>query len=168
MFVGDEVLLDVSFAVARARLVNLTRGGWLLSTSEDAYDLALSALPEAGALGPSRLARVHVRELTDRDDSSGLAIRWQAAGPDGGQSPVLDADITLIPAGTHATFLTVAGAYRPLASPGQEPERAIVHTAGVAAIRNFLSRVAAGITGQPALAETGTAPSLRPCAPKTA
>ncbi len=168
MFVGDEVLLDVSFAVARARLVNLTRGGWLLSTSEDAYDLALSALAEAGALGPSRLARVHVRELTDRDDSAGLAVRWEAARPDGRESPVLDADITLIPAGAHSTFLTVAGAYRPLTRPGQEPERAIVHRAGALAIRNFLGRVAAGITGQPALAEAGTAPSSLSRVPKTA
>ena len=31
MFVGDEVLLDVTFTVARARLANLARGGSLLS-----------------------------------------------------------------------------------------------------------------------------------------
>jgi hypothetical protein len=37
MFVGDEVLLDVSFTAAWARLANLIRGGLLLSASEDAY-----------------------------------------------------------------------------------------------------------------------------------
>ena len=38
MFAGHEVLLEVSFAVARERLVQLTEGGSLISASEDAYD----------------------------------------------------------------------------------------------------------------------------------
>jgi hypothetical protein len=38
VFVGDAVLLDVTFTAARARLANLARGGSLLSVSEDAYN----------------------------------------------------------------------------------------------------------------------------------
>jgi hypothetical protein len=58
MFVGDEVLLDVSFAVARARLANLTRGGLLVSASEDAYDLGITGLSRVGALGRSGVVTV--------------------------------------------------------------------------------------------------------------
>jgi len=35
MFVGDEVLLEVSFAVACERLTQLTESGALITTSED-------------------------------------------------------------------------------------------------------------------------------------
>src|SRR5215470_19420068 len=99
MFVGDEVTLDVSFAVARARLANLTRGGLLASASEDAYALGVTGLSRVGALGLSREVRVQARELTERDDSAGLAIRWEVTGPGRGLFPVLDADVRLLPTG---------------------------------------------------------------------
>jgi hypothetical protein len=161
MFVGDEVLLDVSFTVARARLANLTRGSWLLSASEDSYGLGMTGLPRAGAPGLSRLVRVRARELTERDRSAGLAVRWEVTGPDGALFPVLDADITLLPAGPHATWLTLAGAYRPLDSTGEVLARAIVHPVAAATGRSFLSRLAAGVTGQPASAGPGPSASPR-------
>jgi hypothetical protein len=37
MFVGHEVLLEISFALALERLVRLTEDGALISASEDAY-----------------------------------------------------------------------------------------------------------------------------------
>jgi hypothetical protein len=149
MFVGDEVVLDVSFIVARARLANLTRGGLLVSASEDAYDLGITGLARVGALGLSRVVEVQARELTERDGSAGLAIRWEVTGPGGGLLPALDADVTLVPAGDQATLLTLAGAYRPpLGSLGQALDRAILHRVAAATIRNFLGRVAAGITGR--------------------
>jgi len=167
MFVGDEVVLDVSFIVARARLASLTRGGLLVSASEDAYDLGITGLARVGALGLSREVRVQARELTERDGSAGLAIRWEVTGPGGGLFPVLDADIRLVPAGEQATLLTLAGAYRPpLGSLGQALDRAILHRVAAATIRNFLGRVAAGITGQPGTAEAGTGPSPLPWAPE--
>ncbi len=43
---------------------------------------------------------------------------------------------------------------------------AILHRVAAATIRNFLSRVAAGITGQPGTAEAGTGPSPLPRAPE--
>jgi hypothetical protein len=156
MFVGDEVLLDVSFTVARARLANLTRGGWLLGASEDCYGLGVADLPGAAAPALSRLVRVRARELTQRDNSAGLAVRWEVTGPDGELSPVLDADITLLPAGSHATWLTLAGAYRPLDASGAAIARADVHRIAAATIRSFLSRLAAGVTGQPVGADQGS------------
>jgi hypothetical protein len=167
MFVGDEAVLDVGFAVARARLASLARGGWLLRASEDAYGLGVTGLTRVGALGLSREVRVQARELATRDDSAGLAIRWEVTGPGGGLFPVLDADIRLHPSGDEATLLTLEGAYRPpLGGLGQALDRAILHKVAAATIRNFLNRVAVGITGQPGPAEEDVGPLLLPWAPE--
>ena len=162
MFVGDEVLLDVSFAVARARLVNLTRGGLLRGASQDAYGLAIAGRPGSGTSGRAGLARVQVRELAARDDSAGLAIGWEVTGPDGGLFPVLDADMKLTPAAEPTTVLALAGVYRPPDAGDEAPERAIVRRIASAAIRNFLGRVASGITGQPGPAAAAAGPSPVP------
>jgi len=61
VFVGDEVRLDVSFAVARDRLARLSQSGALLGTSEDAYRPGLARV---GVAGVHKLVRVQVRELT--------------------------------------------------------------------------------------------------------
>jgi hypothetical protein len=167
MFVGDEVVLDVSFAVARARLANLTQGGWLLSASDDAYGIGVTGVSRVGALGVSRVVRVQARDLTEREGSAGLAIRWEVTGPGGGLFPVLDADIRVHPAEEQGTLLTLQGTYRPpLGGLGQALDRAILHRVAAATVRNFLHRVAAGVTGQPGPAEAGTDRSELPWAPE--
>lgn len=163
MFVGDEVVLDVSFAVARARLANLTRGGWLLSASDDAYGRGITGVSRVGALGVSRVVRVQARDLAEQEGSAGLAIRWEVTGPGGGLFPVLDADVRLHPAEEQGTLLTLQGVYRP---PLGALGRAILHRVAAATIRNFLDRVAAGVTGQPGPAEAGTDRSELPWAPE--
>jgi hypothetical protein len=149
VFVGDEMRLDVGYAIARERLLRLAEGGTLLSTSEDAYDRGTAGLAKVGIPGLSKLVRLQVRELSRTEGSAGLAIRWEATGPGGGLFPVLDADITLAPAGDagdRATVLTVAGVYRPpLGALGQALDRAILHRVAVATIRGFLTGLAARI-----------------------
>jgi hypothetical protein len=164
MFVGDEVLLDVGLAVAWARLANLARSGMLRGASEDAYGTGIAGPPDAAAAGRGRLARVHVRELAESDDSAGLAIRWEVAGPGGGLFPVLDADIKLTPAADRTTVLALAGVYRPPHAADEAPEPAILRRMASAAIRNFLGRLAADITGQhgPAASRAGPSPVTRP------
>jgi hypothetical protein len=170
MFVGDETLLAVSFTAARARLANLTRGGLLLSASEDAYGQGITGLVRVGPSGHSRLVQVQIRELAERDGFAGLAIRWEVTVLGGGLFPVLDADIMLAPAGPRSTLLTLVGAYRPpLGSLGEALDRTILHRVAAATIRNFISHVAAGITGHPGPAETrasGDVPSPLPPAPE--
>jgi hypothetical protein len=156
MFVGDEVLLDVSFTAARARLANLIRDGLLLSASQDAYGQGITGLAQVGPARLTSLIQVPTRELAERDGVAGLAIRWEITGPGGGVFPVLDADIMLAPAGPRSTVLTLAGSYRPpFGAVGEMPDRAILHRIATATIRSFISRLAAGITGHPGPAETG-------------
>lgn len=151
MFVGDEVQLEISFAVARDRLRQLAEGGALLATSEDAYDHGTTGLERVGVPGLSKLVRVQVRELAWTDQSVGLAIRWEATGSSGALFPVLDADLTMAPIGERVTILTLAGAYRPpLGAMGAALDRAILHRLASATIRAFLTQVACRVAGQPA------------------
>ena len=150
VFVGDEVLLDVGFAAARAGLADLTRDGSLLSVSEDAYGEGITGLVRVGPLGcapgVSRLVEVHARELTGSDHTARLALRWSATGPGGRLFPALDADLTLRSAGEQATVLALVGAYRPpLGVVGAGLDRAILHRVAAATIRAFLRRVADAI-----------------------
>ena len=72
MFVGDEVRLDVGFAVARERLTRLGESGALSETSQDAYGPGLTRV---GVAGFAKLVRVQVRELSWTDLTAGLAPR---------------------------------------------------------------------------------------------
>jgi len=154
VFIGDEVQLEVSFAVARERLVQLTEGGALISASEDAYGRGTASLTRVGAAGLSKLVRVQLRELAWTDRSAGLAIRWEATGPGGGLFPVLDADLRLASVGDQVTLLTVAGVYRPPLGPlGEALDRVILRRVADATIRNFAVWIAAQITGWPGAAE---------------
>jgi hypothetical protein len=148
MFVSDEVVLDVSFAVARARLADLTRNELLRSASRDAYDAGITGLARVGTLGLYKVVRVHVRELAETGGRAGLAFRWEASGPGGGLFPALDADIRLVPAAAQTTLLVLEGVYRPPLGPlGNALDRAALHRVAAATIRSFLGRLAAGITG---------------------
>ena len=76
------------------------------------------------------------------------------AGAGGRLFPVLDADLTLAPAGQNAASLRLDGTYRPpLGSLGAELDRLLLYRVAEATIHNFLERVAA------ALAQSTTAPS---------
>lgn len=154
----------VSFPVAEARLADLARRGGLLSASEVAYGAGAAVLGRFGAPGSETMApmlvRVRFRDLIARPDSSHLALRWEAAEPGGGLFPALDADITLSPAGEHATTLALAGVYRVL--PGNThgvPDPAAVRPAAEETIRTFVTLMTAAIAA-PALAarpDSGTA-----------
>ena len=158
MFVGHEVLLEVSLALARERLVRLTENGALISASEDAYGRETAGLTRVGVAGLSKLVRVQLRELAWTDRSAGLAIRWEATGPGGGLFPVLDADLRLAFTGDQVTLLTMAGVYRPPLGPlGEALDRVIMHRVADATIRNFDIWVAAQIAGQPGAAEASAA-----------
>jgi hypothetical protein len=147
VFVGDEVRLDVGFAVARERLMRLGETGALFGPSADGYGAGLARV------GPgvvSKLVRVQVRELFRTDKSGGLALRWEATGAGGKLFPVLDADLTLADFGAQGTLVALAGVYRPpLGALGQALDRTVLHRVAVATIKDFLARVAAQLADQP-------------------
>jgi hypothetical protein len=147
MFVADEIMLDIGWPAAQARLVNLARRGGLSGASRAAYADELSAVIRVGpfgdAAGASKLVRVRFLDPVCRDDVMTLALRWEAAGVSGALFPVLDADITLTPAGQQATRLALVGSYRaPLGGLGAGLDKAILHRVATATIRALLRNVA--------------------------
>ena len=141
MFVGDEVRLDVRFAVAWERLARLGESGALFAPSAGAYR---SGQVRVGPGGVSKLVRVQARELSCTGSAGGLALRWEATGAGGGLFPVLDADLTLADLGDEGTLVKLAGVCRPpFGALGQALDRAGLHRVAVATIRVFLARVAA-------------------------
>lgn len=158
MFVGDEVAIDVSFAVARARLANLIRGGLVHRASAQAYSGETAGLARVGPRGSvpglSRVVRVRIQDLKDIGDSARFALRWEVAGPGGTLFPALDADITVTPAGEHSSTLVLAGAYRPpLGTAGAALDRAVMRRVATATIRAFLAHIAEAIAHPAAAAE---------------
>jgi hypothetical protein len=102
--------------------------------------------------GLARLVEVRFGNLLDSDDHARLALRWEAAGRGSGLFPVLDADVTLSPAGENASVLTLVGVYRPpFGALGAQLDRAIFHRVATATIRGFVTRVA-DIIARPARA----------------
>jgi hypothetical protein len=153
VFVGDEVRVDVGFAVARERLARLGEADALFGPSADAYG------PSLARVGPgivSKLVRVQVRELSWTEKSGGLALRWEATGPGGKLFPVLDADLILADFGAQGTLVALAGVYRPpLGALGQALDRAVLHRVAVATIKAFLADVAAQLADQPVANRAG-------------
>jgi hypothetical protein len=152
MFVSDEVRIRVGISAARASLADLAHAGSLFSASATAYARACAAPVRVRSRGrgvvPSRLVDVHTRDLALSDGSAGLALRWEATGPDGDMFPALDADITLTPGDADNTVLSLKGVYRRAPSTvatGQDDEE--LRRVATSAVRAFIDSVAEWIAG---------------------
>jgi hypothetical protein len=162
MFVSQELSLDISYAVARARFDEFSRSGWLTDASGRAHADGLSGLirvgPFGAVLGASKLVRVQTLEPVTRGDAVALPLRWEATGALGRLFPVLDADLILTPEDTGGTRLELKGVYRaPLAGIGSAADRLVLHRAATATARALLRDVA-GQIGAPAEQPAGPPP----------
>lgn len=150
MFLSQELILRLCFPAARARLLSLVHGGWLDAASGQAYTDGCAAISRVGpsgeVLGTSKLVRVRFVEPAAHDHIAVLPLRWEATGPAGGLFPVLDADITLMPAGEH-TKLVLAGSYRPpLGVIGATLDKIVLHRVATATISSLLRELAHELT----------------------
>lgn len=168
MFVSHRVVLDISFEQAQPRLHNLAFGGWLGSASGEAYSDGLAGLirvgPFGGVLGASKLVKVSMLEPVQRADAVALPLRWEATGVTGKLFPVLDADLSLAPAGTGRTLMTVDGAYRPpLGAAGTTLDRIVLGHAADATVRSLLRRISSALVDPFREAErAGLKPAVSP------
>ena len=143
MFVSNAITLDVSFDMALARLVSLERHGLLARASAQAYARGLADIFGCSLTGESRLAGAHTYGLQVREGRRVLALRWEAATVADGVTPVLDADITLIPTGTDGALLHLTGVYRPYGRLlGDDPAW---HQVAAVTVKAFLDRVTGAI-----------------------
>lgn len=157
MFATGQQVIDVPYGIAGSRLASLMHDGWLSSASAEAYQHSADALLRVGpfgdAPGASRLVRVRFTDPSYRDDSTRVALRWEAAGVAGGLFPALDADITLAAEG-ECTRVVLTGTYRPpLGALGAGLDRLVLRKVAAATIAAFLDQVCRAITEERALQE---------------
>ncbi|HEX2321831.1 MAG TPA: hypothetical protein VHJ18_22860 [Streptosporangiaceae bacterium] len=147
MFVADEVPLSIGIDAARMRLANLISGGMLDTASREIYlEHGVALLPVGPARGLSRLVQVRMRGLVTHGDTTVLPLRWEAGGTTGNLFPVLDADLSLRPAG-HQAVLRLDGTYRPpLRAVGAALDRAVLRHVAQGTIRAFVRQVASALT----------------------
>ena len=163
VFVAHELRVGVSFPVARGRLAGLARGGWLGTASEDAYQDGFTTVIRVGPFGdrPGASKRVRVRFLDPVHSSEAMTVglRWEATGITGVLFPVLDADISLSPAGEEATRLALVGAYRPpLDGVGATLDKVILNRVATATIATLLEHVATALASPPRHPDAARAP----------
>ena len=161
-------MVDVAYDVARVRLENLARDGWLVGASGDAYGEWGRGLARVGPLGPapglSRLVDVRSLPVVAHERSAVLAVRWDASGPGGGLFPVLDADITLAPHGESATLLALTGAYRPpLGAIGAALDRVVLHRVATATVQGFVDRIGHAVADPAGAVAPEAAGQVRDC-----
>jgi hypothetical protein len=162
MFASHQVVLDMTFDRARARLAVLGNGEGLRGPSERAYAVGLDGLIRVGPFGPllgaSKLVRVQLLEPVPRDDTVVLPLRWEATGATGRLFPVLDADLVLTGDGDARSTLALTGAYRPpLGGVGAVLDRALLNRAAAATIRSLLSQIADSMVAGESVAGLGAA-----------
>jgi hypothetical protein len=162
VFLSAQTVVDVTFDLARVRLADLARDGWLADASGDAYGEWGQHLARVGPLGSapglSRLVDVRFRDVVTHEGSAALALRWEAVGPGGGLFPVLDADIALAPHEQSQTLLAITGVYRPpLGAVGAALDRAVLHRVAAATVQGFVNRVGRAVADPAAAAAPQTA-----------
>lgn len=130
MFFRAAMRLGVGLAAARPALARLAASSLLFSVCEAAHADGMTALAASGPPDPGRgisgLAVVHARDQAGHGGAAGLALRWEAIGPDGELFPALDADLTLSPDGDHAVVLTLPRGVPAAARLGQRARPGIM------------------------------------------
>ena len=145
MFAVQDLTIRIGSREAQARFQNLLHGNWLAETSRVACEGGVEGLLRVGPAGPvaAKLVRVRFLDPVYRGDVMTVGLRWEAAGAACTLFPVLDANISISPAGDDAAQLTLAGSYRPpLGCLGAELDRAIMHRVAAATMRCLLQSVA--------------------------
>jgi len=162
MFVVQDLTIGIGSRAAQARFQNLLHGDWLADASQVACEGGAEGLLRVGPAGP---VRVRFLDPVYRDDVMTVGLRWEAAGAAGTLFPVLDANISISPAGDDAAQLTLAGSYRPpLGRLGAGLDRAIMHRVATATMHCLLQSVAEALVspapaGHPA---EGASPGWQP------
>jgi hypothetical protein len=169
MFIARELMVHAECGAAQARLAQIASASSLASVSQAAYQDGLTHLIRVGPFGDtpgaSKLVAVRVLDPVYRENLMTVALRWEATGAAGGLFPVLDANISLAPAGEGSTRLTLTGSYRPpLGRIGAALDKAILNRVAAATIHALLYNIADALTSPAATGHAAdrTSPRWRP------
>jgi hypothetical protein len=105
---------------------------------------------------------VSTLEPIRRDETTSIALRWEATGVTGELFPALDAQLTLSSGGKNRSRLKLVGSYRPpLGRLGELLDRAVMAQVAEATIRSLLERAAAALTAAHPPPDTKPGPVAR-------
>jgi hypothetical protein len=143
VFVSHFLLCDVRFAAARVQLAALIGAGWLIPASAAAWAGGLAVLPGFRVRRDDllALARVCLLEPAAGTGIMTLPLRWETAGP----VRVLNAGLTLMPAGPAQTVLRMDGMVRLPYAAGHQRAGMRAHRAAAACAGFLLADVAAAL-----------------------
>jgi hypothetical protein len=147
--IGDRVVLPLGFRASRDRLEVLASDEMLLRASEAAYGAGITHLVAAAgpAAGLTRLAGVHLDQLTGTAGCVHISLSWEAIAADGKLFTALWADLMMVPAGDQTTALALAGGFRPQPGPaGAGLDEAALRRCATVAIRSFVAEMARAIS----------------------
>jgi hypothetical protein len=160
MFVAQDLTIGTRSRAAQARLVNLLHGtGW----PKRPGPLTADRSPACSGWGPARLlaaklVRVSFLDPVYRDDVMTVGLRWEATGAAGALFPVLDANISISPAGDEAA----GWRWRAPTGFDRGAMRRVVATTMRSLLRNLADALATpAAVGQSA---EDTSPGMRPVA----
>jgi hypothetical protein len=143
MFVDCSTYIPGAFEDTRARFLQ-SPNRWLAHEVEGSLP-DNGALQEVVGLGKrTRLAKkvfLRAGRAVDSTGSAYLPLRLEATGPKG-LFPELDADLTIEPAGSNGTKLTLRGSYRPpLDGFGKVLDRVALHKLAERSLQGLVERL---------------------------
>lgn len=158
MFISHDLQIEVPERTAADRLSRLACCGRLADSAAKAYQEGFETVIRVGPFGNvpgvSKLVRVQLLEMTQRDGAATLGMRWEATGAAGALFPVLDADISVARVDDEVSTLGLIGSYRPpFGWLGAGLDHALLHPVAMATIRALLRDVAVALGDS--RAETG-------------
>jgi hypothetical protein len=166
MFVAQDLTIGTGSRAAQARFVNLLHGNWLTEASEAVYGGQVTGLLRVGPAGPlaAKLVQVSFLDPVYRDDVMTVGLRWEATGAAGALFPVLDANISISPAGDETARLALAGSYRaPFGRLGARFDQAAMHRVSTTTMRSLLRNLADALVTPAAVEQSAehASPGLR-------
>jgi hypothetical protein len=148
MLIQDFVQVKAPYSTVRDRLLEPTTR-WLTDGATAAYAegerVFLTMIATDGPMTIGKRIQVELGTPYARGEGSVVPLSWWATGAQR-LFPTLDADLEIMPMGTHQVMLTLMGRYEPpLGAVGRAVDRLILHRITEACVRNFLHRAAANL-----------------------
>lgn len=151
MFAAAELLVDVPFTLAHARLRELLARDGLGRASDGAYEAGLAEFSSKGGAeeaisGWSRPVRVQALPPRSTADGTRVPLRWVATGVSGHLFPALDADLILSSDGVGSSRLLINACYQPSFQAVGEGDRLRLREIAELTMGELLSRLASMLT----------------------
>jgi hypothetical protein len=146
MFVEAAAPVPIPLRAAQRAFAEALAHDRLARQSVEAYSEGLEALRRVGPPGLGKQVRVQTLTPRHSNDTTLVAIRWEATGVGGQLFPVLDADLALTSVNDVTSLLSVVGRYAPpFGGLGRALDRTLLAGAAQATVDDFVRELGRSI-----------------------